>query len=307
MSGLISRTYRGPEDLQAMTHLLQLLRQRGQKVYPVATDLFEELADAQVQAGARLWVDASGELAGFAYVSQWQNLVDAFSADEFTPAIEQELMDWAVNVMAERNRVKGEHLTLDASTLEDDPARVALLERHGFIRQAETSLLLARSLELPFPDPQLPPGFTIRPMAGEPELEAYVALHRAAFGTENMTLDYRRSIMSAPGYQPELDLVAVAPDGSLTAFCVCQIFADDQPRAGGKLEGWTDPLGTHPRWQRHGLALALILEGLRLLKAKGMDTALMGTSSTNLAMQRTAEKAGFHVASNTLWYSKSVE
>ena len=307
MSILISRTFQGQDDLQSMTSLLQQLRQRGQKVYPVATDLFEELADAQVQAGARLWQHSNGELAGFAYVSQWQNLVDAFAADEFTPAVEQELMDWAVNVMAERNRVKGEHLTLDASTLEDDLEQVALLERHGFIRQAETSLLLARSLELPIPEPQLPPGFTIRPMAGEPELEAYVALHRAAFGTENMTLDYRRSIMSAPDYQPELDLVAVAPDGSLAAFCVCQIFADDKPRAGGKREGWTDPLGTHPRWQRRGLALALILEGMRLLKAKGMDTALMGTSSTNLAMQRTAEKAGFQVASNTLWYSKSVE
>ena len=105
---------------------------------------------------------------------------------------------------------------------------------------------------------------------------------------------------------PELDLVAVAPNGDLAAFCVCQIFPDDTPRAGGKKEGWTDPLGTHPAYQRRGLAKALILTGMQLLKDRGIDTALLGTSSTNIAMQRTAESLGFRHVSNTLWYSKIV-
>ena len=166
---------------------------------------------------------------------------------------------------------------------------------------------MSRSLNLPIPEPQLPPGFIIRPMGGEVEIDAYVALHRAAFGTEIMTVEYRRTIISAPDYIPELDLVAVAPDGDLAAFCVCQIFPDDSPRAGGLKEGWTDPLGTHPAYQRLGLATALLLTGMRLLKARGMDTAILGTSSSNLAMQHTARSVGYQDASNTLWYSKSVD
>jgi len=137
-------------------------------------------------------------------------------------------------------------------------------------------------------------------------VQAYVALHRAAFGTENMTVEYRRVIMSAPSYIPELDLVAVAPNGDLAAFCVCQIFNDDSSSAGGQHEGWTDPVGTHPTYQRLGLAKALIVTGLHRLKSYGMDMALLGTSSQNMAMQRLAEACGFHLVSRTLFYRKEV-
>lgn len=306
MAPLTSRAYNGPHDLQAMTRLLVNLREAGQKVYPVATDLFEELADADAQASARLWEDDGGRLVGFSYVSQYQNLVNAFLASEFNPTVEKEMMGWSEAAMADRNLAKGEFNTLDASTEESDHERVALLERNGFLRQEESSILMARSLEDPIPEPVLPPGFLIRPMAGEIEIEAYVQLWRTAFGTEQMTVDYRRTIMSAPDYCPELDLVVVAPGGELAAFCVCQVFPDDGARAEGSREGWTDPVGTHPAYQRLGLALALMFTGMRLLKARGIDTALMGTSSKNVAMRRTAEKAGFRFVSNTLWYSKEV-
>lgn len=306
MSALTSRGYSGPADLQAMVALTQTLRSAGQKVGPIAADLFEELADASVQASARLWEEAQGRLVGFVYVSQWQNLVDAFDARVFTPAVEAEMMAWAVEAVQRRNQEKGETQTLDASALESDLERLAMLERHGFERQAESSILMGRSLEQPIPDPVLPPGFTIRPMGGEDELEPFVALHRAAFGTENMTVEYRRTIMSAPDYIPELDLVAVSPDGDLAAYCVCQIFPDDAPHCGGQKEGWVDPVATHPTYQRLGLAKALMLHGMRLLKGRGMDTAILGTSSTNVAMQRTAESIGFKTASNTLWFCKQV-
>ncbi len=306
MSILTPRPYTGPADLQAMIDLTQALRARGQKVYPIATDLYEELADTDAQVAARLWENAQGELVGFAYVNQYQNLVEVFDADEITPDLEAEMVAWVVSAMQRRNQERNYTHPLDAYVLEDDLARQAFLERHGFQRTAETSILLGRSLDQPIPEPHLPPGFAIRPMGGEAEVEAYVALHRAAFDTDNMTVEYRRTIMNAPDYIPELDLVAVAPNGELAAFCVGQIFPDDTPRAGGKKEGWTDPVGTHPNYQRLGLAKALLLAGMRALKARGIDMALLGTSSENLAMQHTAEAVGFRNASNTLFYSKTV-
>jgi ribosomal protein S18 acetylase RimI-like enzyme len=243
---------------------------------------------------------------GFAYVNQYQNLVDVFNVRVFTPTLEAEMIAWAVTATQQRNLERGEALTLDAYTFESDQPRLAMLARHGFERADEDSILLARSLEGDLPEPQLPAGFSIRPMGGEAEVEAYVALHRAAFGSENMTVDYRRTIMSVPSYLPELDLVAVAPTGELAAFCVCQIFPDDAPRAGGQHEGWTDPIGTHPRYQRLGLAKALIVAGMHRLKARGMDTALLGTSNKNLAMQHVAEALGFRLASRTLFFAKKV-
>jgi ribosomal protein S18 acetylase RimI-like enzyme len=306
MTSLHSRAFSKPEDLQAMTALLRRLRDAGQVVYPIATDLHEELDDPAARASVRLWEDEQGEMLGFCYVSTWQNLVDAFQEAAFSHQVEREMMDCALNTVRERNRTSGKNDKLDASVLESDTFKRVLLERNGFTLQEESSLLLARRLDNFLPQPNLPPGFTIRPMAGDTELEAYVALHRAAFGTENMTLEYRRSIMHAPDYLPELDLVAVAPDGRLAAFCVCQIFPDDSPRAGGTREGWTDPLGTHPDFQRKGLAQALMLAGMHLLKARDVDTVLLGTSSTNIPMQRTAAALGFQKVSNTLWYSRQV-
>jgi len=305
MSNLTSRPY-DPFDLQSMIALCHSLRQQGQVIYPIAADLHEELADPAVQATARLWIDDQQRLAGFAYVSRYQNLVDAFDAARFSPEIEKELVAWAVAAQQKRELASGEAGTLDASSLETDLPRIAFLERHGFERLMDSSLLLARALDEHIPEPRLPDGFMIRPLSGEAKLDAYVALHRTAFGSENMTIAYRQAIMHAPDYIPELDLVAVAPGGELAALCVCQIFPDDTARAGGLKEGWTDPVSTHPAYRRQGLAQALILTGMHLFRERGIDTALLGTSSENAAMLALAGSLGFHTASNTLWYSKKI-
>ena len=302
---LNSRPYTGPSDLQAMIDLTQALRASGQMVY-LAAIMLKVGAYGFLRFSMPIAPDASHELAGFVYVSQYQNLVDVFDTSQFTPSIETEMMCWAATAVQLRSQEKGERLTLDASVREDDLPRLAFLERNGFKPHPEASILMARPLDLPIPEPVLPAGFSIRPMGGEAEIEAYVALHRAAFGTENMTVAHRRAIMSTPSYIPALDLVAAAPNGELAAFCVCQIFPDDKSRGGGHKEGWTDPVGTHPAYQRLGLAKALILSGMHLLKGRGLDTALLGTNSENNAMQHTAKAVGFRIVSNTLWYSKPV-
>jgi ribosomal protein S18 acetylase RimI-like enzyme len=289
-----------------MIRLTELLRIRGQKVYPIAADLYEELEDRDVQVTVRLWEDEHRNLLGFAYINRYQNLVDVFDASIFTQDIESQMMDWIVSAARQRNQKRGVTLTLDASCSQNDQQRLLFLERHGFARQTDSSLLLARSLLDPLPAVLLPSGYSIRPMRGTAEIETYVSLHRAAFGTDIMTISYRQSIMNSPNYIPEIDLLAVTPDGSLAAFCMCQIFPDDEPRAGGQKEGWTDPVGTHPAHRRQGLAQALIITGMHVLQERGIDTALLGTSSTNEAMLHTAEKIGYRSVSTTLWLAKVV-
>jgi len=50
----------------------------------------------------------------------------------------------------------------------------------------------------------------------------------------------------------------------------------------------------------------LLLTGLRLLRERGVETALVGTSSENEKMQRAAKAVGFRVESNTIWFAKPV-
>jgi len=133
---------------------------------------------------------------------------------------------------------------------------------------------------------------------GEHEVDDLVALHRATFGTDNMTVEERLAIMRAPQYVPELDLVTVAPNGDLSAFCICGF---DEEKV-----GYTDPIGTHPRYQKIGLGKAIVTAGLRALQECGATVAELGTSSINLPMQKLAERTGFVCIAESLWFSKEV-
>ena len=112
-------------------------------------------------------------------------------------------------------------------------------------------------------------------------------------------------MMRGPEYDPELDLLAVTPVGRFVAYCVCSISQQENIRT-GRNEGYTDPIATHPEFQRQGLARALLLTGLRLLKERGMDTAVLGTSSENIPMQQAATAVGFRLQSTRLWFAKPV-
>jgi ribosomal protein S18 acetylase RimI-like enzyme len=167
------------------------------------------------------------------------------------------------------------------------------------------SLHMVRPLDEPVATPRVPAGFAIRHVVGDQEVEALVALHRAAFGTQNMTVEERLAMMHLPNYDPELDLLVTAPDGQFAAYCMCCISPEENARTGRNV-GHTDPVGTHPAFQRRGLAKALLLTGLHKLKQRGLDAAVLGTNSDNVAMQRTAQAVGFRVHSTLLWFAKSV-
>ena len=101
-------------------------------------------------------------------------------------------------------------------------------------------------------------------------------------------------------------MLAVAPDGRFAAFCVSSISVEENGRT-GQQAGYTDPIGTHPDFQRRGLAQALLLTGMRLLQERGMTTAVLGTSSKNIAMQKTAESVGFKTQWTKIWFTKPIE
>ena len=301
-----SRPYRAEADQQAMIDFLIAVRppERASD-FPGVVDLQELLALPLVRQNTRLWFAGGAQLIGFAFVDHYHNLRFEFDPQGVHPELIAEMVAWGEACLRRAMQERGEVLTLDASCRADDRARLALLEQHGFVAQFLRSLHMARSLHEPIPAPQLPPGFHIRAVAGEEEVEALVALHRAAFGSDNMTTAERLAMMRVPGYDPALDLLAVAADGRFAATCFCSFSAAENALS-GRREGHTDPIATHPAFQRRGLARALLLSGLQLLRERGLDTAVLGTSSANIAMQKTAQAVGFHVTATTVWFAKEV-
>lgn len=302
----MSRTYSDAGDLPIMLDLLVAVRS-AERVsdYPGVVDLRELLALTPVQDNTRLWFDAGDQLIGFAFVDPYHNLRFEFDHSAANRALKQEIVAWGETCLRRTIQTSNKSWQLDTSCHADNTERIALLERHGFVRQELSSLQFIRPLDEPIPTPHLPPGFTLRCVAGEHEVEALVALHRAAFGTDHMTIAERQAMMRVPEYDAELDLLAVGPDGRLAAYCFCSLSQEENERT-GRNEGYTDPIATHPDFQRHGLAKALLLTGLHQLKQRGVAAAALGTSSENRAMQNLAQAVGFRVRSTTLWFSKPV-
>lgn len=282
-------------DLLLIRNLIQRLPEGTSVV-----DFEEKMLTPAVLACTRLWLEGD-RAAAFALVDDFNNLMFDVDPAFASESLGNEIVAWGLDCMRRRNAETGESATLDASCEARDYGRAAFFRSYGFQLDDVRSLQYERPLTGDLPQQPLPPGFTLRPVRGEGEVEDLAALHRAAFGSEHMTAEGRLAIMRAPGYLPELDWVVVAASGELAAFCICG-FEDETRQV-----GYTDPIGTHPHYRRLGLARALVCAGLQELQRRGAFTVRLGTSSENLPMQHLAESLGFAVASERLWFSKIVE
>jgi ribosomal protein S18 acetylase RimI-like enzyme len=160
---------------------------------------------------------------------------------------------------------------------------------------------MIRTLDLIVPEATLPPGFILRLGVSEEELERYQDLHRAVFEGMSMGFDYHRS----RAYQPDLDLIAVSPDGTFVAFCLCQL----KQVAGSRGEfavGEIGVIGTLPGYQQLGLGRALLLSGMQLLKEHGGRSVFLETEDRESAALHLFMSAGFQTVSAWHWFTKDV-
>jgi ribosomal protein S18 acetylase RimI-like enzyme len=286
----------GEVDIQLILDFIHQLARKSTIV-----DLEESLQLASVRATTRLWLSKK-KLVGFAFVDDFNNLRFEIDTQYRSAQLDKEIIAWGVSCLKKRNVDTGTDNSLDASFSRDNTWQIALLEKFGFVRADLRTLYYQRLLSKPIMAPVFPPGFSLRCVNGSDELKKLVNLHRAAFGTDKMTVAQRLAIMQAPQYDPQLDLVAEAPNGELAAFCICGL--DDT--SGSEITGFTDPLGTHPQYQKRGLGKAIVTAGLDRLRKRGAAIVGLSTSSKNLAMQRLAEALDFTCVSEKLWFSKKV-
>jgi ribosomal protein S18 acetylase RimI-like enzyme len=305
MTEFTSRPYAGEQDLQAMIGLLVASRP-AERIgdFPSISDLRELLGVSSIRADTRLWEGASGQLAGYAILLGTCNSLGFEIAPRVTDSgIAAEVLAWGARRVLELAGATETPLLLRTNCRDHNAERIALLEQHAFTPQENCTLHMVRPLAEPVLEPEVPAEFIIRPVAGEHEVNALVALHRAAFGTQIITEETRLAWMRVLEYDPELDLVAVAPDGTLAAYVTGSI-AREENTLSGRQDGYTDPVATHPAYQRRGLARGLLLTALRLLRERGIDAAWLSTADDNKAMQAAARSAGFRVQSTTVRFSK---
>lgn len=101
-------------------------------------------------------------------------------------------------------------------------------------------------------------------------------------------------------YEPELDLVAVAPDGSFAATCLAWL---DRSTGVAELE----PMGVHPHHRRRGLAGALCHEvARRVRKLGGSEVFINAGPREDYPAPAAYTKAGFRTVRRGQTYRRSV-
>lgn len=153
----------------------------------------------------------------------------------------------------------------------DSPTSIERVEDAGYARTATYYLRYRRYLDGTLFSPKLPDGFILGHMDGSISVADRARLHRDSFYPfSSKTLDlaiakYQR-VMQMPDYDPTLDLIIFAPDGTLAAGGICWMDRENQI-------GLFEPLGTRPAFRRLGLATALMAAGIRRLQARGANSA----------------------------------
>ena len=173
----------------------------------------------------------------------------------------------------------------------DEPRRRVLAER-GYVMGEAGGWL--RWLRLDDRPPQVPPslpgGYRLRPTEGaDGDCARMAALLNAAFGrTVHTAREYHTFMDRSPSFEHELNLVAVAPDGSFAAHAGFTYDPDNR-------NGIVEPVCTHPDHRRLNLARTLVLEGVHRVVARGARTASLATGE-GLAANALYADCGFTTA-----------
>ena len=151
---------------------------------------------------------------------------------------------------------------------DDDTLRQEIAQNRDYKKQPGWGHHYRRNLDSSIPDSPIPSGYAIRSMGDAQDYPARSWASWRAFHNdepdENYDGDYAwyANLQSAPLYRRDLDVIAVASDGSIAAFCT--IFYDDYTRS-----AVTVLVGTVAEHWRRGLGKAVLTEGLRRLKELG--------------------------------------
>ena len=287
------RSYTGEADIEAMMNLQNACEAVDQFGYWATVESIQrglEFPSFNKQRDLRLWEDHQGNLIAMARlnVDTAEEGIDGYLGFQVHPTVrgkdlEHQIIAWGIQRLGEVARERGRDLKLRSGARDHQEDRITLLQGHGFVAD-RYFFTMKRSLQQPIPDLKLPQGFTVRTVQPEADAERWVEMFNQTFidhcNHHELTLEQFNHSIKHPDYRPELDLIAIAPDGTFAGFCECDINLNNNKR-NGRHEGWIAMLGTRRGFRKQGLGRAMLLTGLRCLKAEGMEIAKLGVDSQN--------------------------
>jgi mycothiol synthase len=281
---LIQRRYQNGTDYERIREFLRcvfMLNDRREGSWPLYRwdywrwHVNENIHRFQLEAAVLLWESRCGQIgAALNPDSPGEAFLQVHPAFA-SPELEVELIS-AAEALFPTAQPDGRQKLL-VWCPENNVLRQHILKRRGYTPLDWSEYQRFMPLDNLSPASPLPPGYTIRPLAGEDELPARSWLSWKAFHENEPDERYGgwewyRNVQRAPLYRRDLDLVAVAPTGELAAFAT--LWFDPHTHTAA-----FEPVGTHPAFRRLGLGRALLQEGLRCTAALGATQAAVSSYS----------------------------
>lgn len=171
---------------------------------------------------------------------------------------------------------------LGLGSSEHNVGAARLAERHGY-EPVRWFFDMERPITGELPErPALPDGIEVREVTADDGWAIWEADHDAFRdhwgGHDPSEANFRRWIES-PDFDPTLFIVAY--DGEEIAGGVLNAIYPEENAELGLSRGWLDSVFTRRAWRRRGLARALIVRSLHLLRERGLETAALGVDADN--------------------------
>lgn len=278
------RKYQSAEDYWRIRQFLRevfLLHDRREICWPLYRwdywrwHVNENIFQFRLDAAVFLWETEDGRLAAVLHPEGPGNAFLDVHPGYRSSELDVEMISTAETQFATRQESGSQRLVVWVHAA--DTQRQDLLSRRGYQRGGHPEFQRRRTMDLPIPNYQPPAGYSLRSLGPECELPARSWLSWKAFHPDEPDEAYQgwewyRNVQRAPLYRRDLDLVAVAADGELAAFCT--LWFDDVTRTAS-----FEPVGTHPEHQRRGLGKAIMAEGLRRVEQLGASLVTVGSYS----------------------------
>lgn len=257
-----------------------------------------------------LWEDEPGRLVAWAVLQTPFWTVDYALHPAAPPQAFPTLLAWVDEQAQAHRHTRYGRPTWFVPLTGEQAARRGDLAAAGYVAQdtgddSWSQVIFALAEDMALPSCPLRAGFTLRPLGGEAEVAAYVALHRTVFGTENMTEGWRSAVLRQPAYRPELDLVIANAAGELVAFCIgwlAHLPATDGGRPA--VVGHIEPIGVREDVRSHGLAWSILAEVVRRLRGQGAGKILVQTDNYRDRAYAFYQAAGFEIIEHITIFRK---
>jgi ribosomal protein S18 acetylase RimI-like enzyme len=234
----------------------------------------------------QIWEDETG-IMGFAIKLRFDNAFEVYASPKYRGTNDEITMLQSAEAVTRQfmQQIGREEKNVIMDVWHLDATRIRLLHQLGYEQYKVWGYYQTRSLADVIPEPVLPEGFTIRGATLD-DIEQLAAVHNGAFGSNWQPQEYRDALMVKPGYDPQREMVVVAPDGRFAAFTI--MWLDTVNKV-----GLFEPVGTHRDFHRKGLGKALMLHVLHTMKVHGMETAMVGHDAENAPATALYHSIGF--------------